>query len=62
MPAHHCGNAVTEAELETHVESPSKELESRALCGPGTLTGWGEGQLPFVYRRMPKLPPAPGKP
>lgn len=47
MPAHHLGNAVTEAELETHVESPSMELESHALCGPGTLTSLGEGHLPF---------------
>lgn len=47
MPAHCRGNAVIQAELETHVESPNVELESRALCGPGTLTGWGEGDLPF---------------
>lgn len=46
MPAHCRENAVIQAELETHVDSPN-ELESRALCGPGTLTGWGEGDLPF---------------
>lgn len=61
MPAHHRGNAVTEAELETHVESPSMELERHALCGPGTLTSLGEGHLPFVYRRTPEFP-VPGKP
>lgn len=47
MPAHCRENAVIQAELETHVDSPNVELESRALCGPGTLTGWGEGDLPF---------------
>lgn len=63
MPAHRRGNAVTEAELKTHVELPNVELESRALCGPGALTGWGEGDLPFdCVREDARVTPAPGTP